>query len=77
MYLSELCGRLQQVLKENGDMPVVRHRDFNIEGVYSDSSKNYKDIAPVYFYIYNDVKCIGMQDGASKNIKTNSKFVLL
>lgn len=72
MYLSELCGRLQQVLKEHGDMPIVKLKNVAIEGLSTAHDGNYKDIESTYFYILNDVKNVEGQ-----NIKTESKFVLL
>lgn len=72
MYLSEICGRLQQVLKEHGDMQVVRQKIPSIEGLSSDSKLNYKNIESNYFYILNELKNVEGQ-----NVKTESKFVLL
>lgn len=72
MYLSELCGRLQQVLKEYGDMQVVRLKNVAIEGLSTAPDGNYKDIESNYFYILNELKNVKGQ-----NIKTESKFVLL
>lgn len=72
MYLSDLCGRLQQVLKEHGDMQVVRLKNVAIEGLSTAPDKNYKDIESNYFYILNEIKNVEGQ-----NTKTESKFVLL
>lgn len=72
MYLSELCGRLQQVLKEYGDMQVVRLKNSAIERVSTAPDRNYKDVESKYFYILNDLKNVEGQ-----NTKTESKFVLL
>lgn len=72
MYLSELCGRLQQVLKEHGDMQVVRLKNSAIEGFSTASDENYKDVESNYFYILNELKNVEGQ-----NAKTESKFILL
>lgn len=72
MYLSELCGRLQQVLKEHGDMQVVRLKNTAIEGLSTASDENYKDVESNYFYILNDLKNVEGQKA-----KTESKFILL
>ena len=43
-WLSELHGRLGQILREYGDMPVVRRRDLHIDGSLStDPSKAFID----------------------------------
>ena len=62
-WLSELHGRLGQILREYGDMPVVRRRDLHIDGsMTTDPSQTYVD------YSNEDITMVLYDKGDNKLI---------
>lgn len=53
MYLSELHGRLGQILKENGDMQVSRLLSFKVDG-YLATQPRYIDYTSDNFLVYKE-----------------------
>lgn len=58
MYLSELYGRIGQILRECGDMKVVRCRSLKIDGIVDNESDNFVHYNSDDFIIANDYKKI-------------------
>lgn len=54
MYLSELYGRIGQMLKEHGDMKVQRHRSLKIDGIVGTNISNFVDFSSKDFIIFSD-----------------------
>lgn len=59
MYLSELHGRLGQILKENGDMQVSRLLSFRVDG-YLTTQPRYIDYTSDNFLVYKERSCDGV-----------------
>lgn len=53
MYLSELYDRIGQILKEHGDMEVVRFRSLRMDGIRTNSS-SFVDYSSDDFTIYKN-----------------------
>lgn len=77
MYLSELYGRIGQILREHGDMQVVRKTSLKLDGIIN----NDKERSFVYFHsgcfnILEDYEQIYYDDDSSEEIKINTNFVI-
>lgn len=57
MWLSELKGRLEQLLNEHGDMRVVRERSLKIDGIIGNALEQFIDYNSECFAILKDYKC--------------------
>lgn len=54
MYLSELYGRIGQMLQEHGDMEVVRFRSLRIDGIIGTNLNNFIDFSSENFSILEE-----------------------
>lgn len=54
MYLSELYGRIGQILQEYGDMEVQRLRSLKIDGIIGTNLSNFIDFSSNDFGILED-----------------------
>ena len=54
MYLSELYGRIGQMLQEHGDMKVQRCRSLKIDGIIGTNLSNFIDFSSNDFGILED-----------------------
>lgn len=54
MYLSELYGRIGQILQEHGDMRVQRYRSLKIDGIIGTNLSNFIDFSSNDFGILED-----------------------
>ena len=54
MYLSELYGRIGQILQEHGDMEVVRFRSLRIDGIVGTNLNNFIDFSSNNFSILEE-----------------------
>ena len=54
MYLSELYGRIGQILRENGDMRVVRHRSLKEDGIIGSGLDNFIDYTSYDFGVLDE-----------------------
>lgn len=54
MYLSELYGRIGQMLQEHGDMKVQRLRSLKIDGIIGTNLSNFIDFSSNDFGILED-----------------------
>lgn len=54
MYLSELYGRIGQILREYGDMEVVRSRSLKIDGIIGTNLNSFVDYTAKDFNICKD-----------------------
>ena len=54
MYLSELYGRIGQILQEHGDMKVQRCRSLNIDGIVGTNLNNFIDFSSNNFSILEE-----------------------
>jgi hypothetical protein len=54
MYLSELYGRIGQILQEHGDMKVQRARSLRIDGIVGTNLNNFIDFSSNNFSILEE-----------------------
>lgn len=54
MYLSELYGRIGQILQEHGDMKVQRARSLKIDGIVGTNLNNFIDFSSNNFNILEE-----------------------
>ena len=54
MYLSELYGRIGQILREHGDMKVQRYRSLKIDGIVGNIFNNLVDYNSDDFIVFYD-----------------------
>lgn len=54
MYLSELYGRIGQILKEHGDMEVARFRSLKIDGIIETNLSSFVNYSSEDFTICKD-----------------------
>lgn len=54
MYLSELYGRIGQMLQEHGDMKVQRNRSLRIDGIVGTNLNNFIDFSSNNFSILEE-----------------------
>lgn len=54
MYLSELYGRIGQMLQEHGDMKVQRARSLRIDGIVGTNLSNFIDFSSNDFGVLED-----------------------
>lgn len=77
MYLSELYGRIGQILREHGDMQVVRRTSLRLDGVInSDKEHRFVYLYSECFNILEDYKQIHHDDGSFEEVKINTNFVI-
>lgn len=76
MYLSELCGRLNQILREHGDMKVVRHRTLRIDGIMGNNLDNFINYSSENFGVIGDYKQTLFPDGSLVERKIGEKFII-
>lgn len=74
MYLSELYGRIGQILREHGDMEVVRQRSLKIDGIINNTTDNFVDFTSNNFGIVVDYKQI--DDNTFKERKVDQHFII-
>lgn len=76
MYLSELCGRLNQILREHGDMKVVRPRDLRIDGIKGTGLDNFANYSSEDFSVIGEYKQTEFPDGSYVERKVGEKFII-
>lgn len=76
MYLSELYGRIGQMLREHGDMEVVRHRSLKIDGIVGTGLDSFISFSSNNFGIFNDYKQKQIDDKTFEEYKVGQHFVI-
>lgn len=76
MYLSELCGRLNQILREHGDMKVVRHRNLRIDGIVGIDLDSFVHFSSDDFSVLEECVQTMFPDGSFINRKIGEKFII-
>lgn len=76
MWLSELHGRLGQLLKEHGDMQVVRFRSLGIDGVISNATDNFVDFTSNNFGVVVDYKQKQIDENTFEETKVGQHLVI-
>lgn len=65
MYLSELYGRIGQILREDGDMPIVRHKLLKIDGC--SNINDFVDFRSDCFGVFKDYQYLEEEELVNKH----------
>lgn len=76
MYLSELYGRIGQILKEHGDMKVQRHRSLKIDGIVGTNLDSFIDFSSEDFGVLDDYKVERIDEKTFKGKKVEQRFII-
>lgn len=76
MYLSELYGRIGQILKEHGDMKVQRNRSLRIDGITGTNISNFVDFSSEDFGVLNDYKVERTDEKTFTGRKVGQRFII-
>lgn len=76
MWLSELHGRLEQILREHGDMQVVRHRSLKIDGIIGTELDNFIDYNSECIGVIEEYKQTPYSHGVVLEKKVGQKLVI-
>lgn len=76
MYLSELYGRIGQILRENGDMRVVRHRSLKEDGIIGSGLNNFIDYTSYDFGVLDEYEQKQLSETIIEERKVGQKFII-
>ena len=76
MYLSELYGRIGQILRENGDMRVVRHRSLKEDGIIGSGLDNFIDYTSYDFGVLDEYEQKQLSETIVEERKVGQKFII-
>lgn len=76
MYLSELYGRIGQMLQEHGDMKVQRYRSLKIDGIIGTNLSNFIDFSSNDFGVLNDYKVERIDEKTFSEKKVGQHFII-
>ena len=76
MYLSELYGRIGQMLEEHGDMKVQRHRSLKIDGIVGTDLSSFVDFSSEDFGVLDDSKVEQIDEKTFKERKVEQHFII-
>jgi hypothetical protein len=76
MYLSELYGRIGQILREHGDMKVQRHRSLKIDGIVGTNLDTFIDFSSEDFGILDDYKQKQIDENTFELKKVGQHFII-
>lgn len=76
MYLSELYGRIGQMLREHGDMKVQRYRSLRIDGIVGANLDTFVDFSSEDFGILDDYKQKQIDENIFEEKKVGQHFII-
>ena len=76
MYLSELYGRIGQMLKEHGDMKVQRHRSLKIDGIVGTNISSFVDFSSNDFSILEEYIQKQIDENTFEEKKAGQRFII-
>lgn len=76
MYLSELYSKIGQILREHGDMEVVRHRFINIDGIIGTGLDDFVSFSSENFGILEDCEQRQIDDKTFEVYKVGQHFII-
>ena len=74
LWLSELYGRIGQILHEHGDMQVVRLQDLHIDGILTNRGSGFMGFDNANFYIHQSN--LVDNNGGGKAVASRKRFVI-
>ena len=75
LYLSELYGRIGQILREHGDMEVARIQDEDIDGILTGMYSGFMEFDNTDFYVFQSDITEGNGE-SGKVIASRKRFVI-
>ena len=76
MYLSELYGRIGQILREHGDMKVQRYRSLKIDGIIGNGLDNFIDYTSYDFGVLDEYVQKQLSETIVEERKVGQKFII-
>jgi hypothetical protein len=76
MYLSELYGRIGQMLQEHGDMKVQRYRSLKIDGIVGTNLNNFIDFSSNDFNILEEYTLKQIDENTFEKKKVGQRFII-
>lgn len=76
MYLSELYGRIGQILREKGDMRVVRHRSLKVDGIIGNGLDNFINYTSYDFDVLDEYEQKQLSEKIVEERKVGQKFII-
>lgn len=74
LFLSELYGRIGQILQEHGDMPVARLQDLHIDGILTNRGSGFMGFDNTNFFIHQST--LVDNNGFGKAVASRKRFVI-
>lgn len=76
MYLSELYGRIGQILREHGDMKVQRERSLKIDGIVGTNLSSFIDFSSNDFNILEEYTLKQIDENTFEKKKAGKRFII-
>lgn len=76
LYLSELYGRIGQILRQHGDMEVMRFQDLHLDGIVTSSGPGFMEYDNTDFYIHQSDIVEGDDVTKGKTIASRKRFII-
>lgn len=76
MYLSELYGRIGQMLQEYGDMKVQRYRSLKFDGIVGTNLNNFIDFSSNNFSILEEYIQKQIDENTFEEKKAGRRFII-
>ena len=76
MYLSELYGRIGQILQEHGDMKVQRARSLKIDGIVGTNLNNFIDFSSNNFSILEEYIQTQIDENTFEEKKVGQRLII-
>lgn len=76
MYLSELYGRIGQILQEHGDMKVQRARSLRIDGIVGTNLSSFIDFSSEDFGILEEYTLKQIDENTFEKKKAGKRFII-
>lgn len=76
MYLSELYGRIGQMLREHGDMKIQRYRSLKLDGIMGSNLNNFIDFSSEDFSVLDDNEVTQVGENIYEIKKVGQRFII-
>lgn len=76
LLLSELYGRIGQILREHGDMEVARMQDLHMDGIMTNHGSGFMEYDNTDFFIHQSEVVSGNDATTGKTIACRKRFVI-
>lgn len=76
MYLSELYGRIGQMLQEHGDMKIQRYRSLKIDGIVGTNLSSFIDFSSEDFGVLDNHEVTQVGENIYEIKKVGQRFII-